>query len=241
MTSERHSRVKDVFLEACDLDMEERAAFLDRACAGDPTLRREVEDLLVHDEVPVDSSLGSAPDRIGSYRLLQKIGEGGMGEVWEAEQVEPIRRRVALKLIKWGMDTKEVVARFESERQALALMNHPNIAKVFEAGSTGRGPALLRHGVRQRRAAHGILRQPPPEHPGAVDALHAGLRRSPARPPEGHHPPRYQTFEYPGHASRATGRCPRSSTSASPRRPPSGSPNALSSPSSASGSALPST
>ena len=76
---------------------------------------------------------------IGNFRILQKLGEGGMGEVYEAEQTEPIRRRVALKIIKWGMDTKQVVARFESERQALALMNHPNIAKVFDAGATEQG------------------------------------------------------------------------------------------------------
>jgi serine/threonine protein kinase/tetratricopeptide (TPR) repeat protein len=76
---------------------------------------------------------------IGPYRLLQRIGEGGMGEVYEAEQERPVRRRVALKLIKRGMDTREVVARFESERQALALMDHPNIAHVFDAGSTDEG------------------------------------------------------------------------------------------------------
>src|SRR5271154_3283312 len=76
---------------------------------------------------------------IGRYHLLQKIGEGGMGEVWMAEQKEPVRRRVALKLIKAGMDTREVVARFESERQALALLDHPAIAKVFDAGSTPQG------------------------------------------------------------------------------------------------------
>ena len=76
---------------------------------------------------------------IGRYHLLQKIGEGGMGEVWLAEQKEPVRRRVALKLIKAGMDTREVVARFESERQALALMDHPAIAKVLDAGSTPQG------------------------------------------------------------------------------------------------------
>ena len=76
--------------------------------------------------------------RIGRYRLLQLIGEGGMGEVWLAEQLEP-RRKVALKLIKVGMDTKQVVARFESERQALALMDHPAIAKVFDGGSTPEG------------------------------------------------------------------------------------------------------
>src|ERR1700691_6237704 len=85
-------------------------------------------------------SKGSAAGTvIGPYHLLQRIGAGGMGEVWLAEQREPVRRRVALKLIKAGMDTREVVARFESERQALALMDHPAIAKVFDAGSTPQG------------------------------------------------------------------------------------------------------
>jgi tetratricopeptide (TPR) repeat protein len=97
---------------------------------------------------PSDSGLGPteamdpceiAGTMIGSYRLLQKIGEGGMGEVWLAEQKEPLRRRVALKLVKAGMNTREVIARFESERQALALMDHPAIAKVFDAGSTPQG------------------------------------------------------------------------------------------------------
>src|SRR5246127_3158677 len=77
--------------------------------------------------------------RIGSYKLLHPIGEGGMGEVWVAEQLEPVRRRVALKVIKAGMDTKQVVARFEAERQALALMDHPAIAKVLDGGSTPEG------------------------------------------------------------------------------------------------------
>ena len=81
----------------------------------------------------------SAGGVIGPYHLLQRIGVGGMGEVWLAEQKEPVRRRVAIKLIKAGMDTREVVARFESERQALALMDHPAIAKVFDAGSTPQG------------------------------------------------------------------------------------------------------
>jgi non-specific serine/threonine protein kinase/serine/threonine-protein kinase len=83
-----------------------------------------------------DSATGSV---IGPYHLLQLIAEGGMGQVWLAEQKEPVRRRVAVKLIKVGMDTREVVARFESERQALALMDHPAIAKVFDAGSTPEG------------------------------------------------------------------------------------------------------
>src|ERR1700684_3726607 len=76
---------------------------------------------------------------IGRYHLLQKIGEGGMGEVWLAEQKEPVRRRVAVKVIKAGMNTREVIARFESERQALALMDHPAIAKVLDAGSSADG------------------------------------------------------------------------------------------------------
>jgi serine/threonine protein kinase len=86
--------------------------------------------------VPVDPP---ATSLIGPYHLLQLIGEGGMGEVWLAEQKQPVRRRVAIKLIKAGMDTREVVARFESERQALALMDHPAIAKVFDAGATPEG------------------------------------------------------------------------------------------------------
>ena len=79
------------------------------------------------------------PERIGSYRILQVLGEGGMGIVYEADQVEPVRRRVALKILKPGMDTKQILARFEAERQALAVMEHPNIAKVLDAGATAGG------------------------------------------------------------------------------------------------------
>ena len=81
----------------------------------------------------------SQPTEIGPYHLIEVIGEGGMGVVYKAEQREPVRRIVALKLIKLGMDTREVIARFESERQALAMMNHPNVAKVLDAGATGSG------------------------------------------------------------------------------------------------------
>jgi serine/threonine protein kinase/tetratricopeptide (TPR) repeat protein len=144
VTSTLHQRAKEIFLEACACSDDERDAYLMEACGDDGELRREVDELLsFHDGrgTDLDGAPGSppAPDRIGNYRVLQKLGEGGMGEVYEAEQTEPVRRRVALKVIKWGMDTKEVVARFESERQALALMDHPNIARVFEAGATAHG------------------------------------------------------------------------------------------------------
>jgi len=140
MNTDRHRKAKDVFLAACELPIDQLAPYLDEACAGDDDLRREVDALLELDRTTTDSSEERRPpERIGNFRLLQKLGEGGMGEVWEAEQERPVRRRVAFKLIKWGMDTKEVLARFESERQALALMNHPNIAKAHEAGATDEG------------------------------------------------------------------------------------------------------
>ncbi len=81
----------------------------------------------------------STPERVGPYRILERLGEGGMGIVYLAEQTEPVRRKVALKIIKHGMDTRQVVARFEAERQALAMLDHPCVAKVFDAGSTEAG------------------------------------------------------------------------------------------------------
>jgi len=103
----------------------------------DPTLLtpRDAEHAERIDTLAAPPGAGH-PERIGPYRLLQPLGEGGMGSVYLAEQEKPVRRRVALKLVKWGMDTREVVARFEAERQALAMMNHPNIAGVLDAGAT---------------------------------------------------------------------------------------------------------
>jgi serine/threonine protein kinase len=141
----------------------EQAAYLDAACGADAELRRRVERLLkAHPQVgdfleppavvaaaPQDPPGAAAPGatvptegpgtRIGPYQLLQQIGEGGMGAVWMAEQEQPVRRRVALKIIKPGMDSRQVIARFEAERQALALMDHPHIAKVLDAGTTAAG------------------------------------------------------------------------------------------------------
>jgi serine/threonine protein kinase/tetratricopeptide (TPR) repeat protein len=135
--------------------VEERHAYLRGACAGNEDLQVRVESLIAAHEAAggflsaksasskrsgPQSGLEAKPgDHIGRYKLLQRIGEGGCGVVYMAEQEEPVRRRVALKIIKLGMDTKSVVARFEAERQALALMEHPNIAKVHDAGATETG------------------------------------------------------------------------------------------------------
>jgi len=148
--------IKSIFSEAIEKkDAEERAAYLDKACGNNAALRAKVEALLkAHQQagsflnappfdpnVTLDTSpLTEGPGTIiGRYKLLEQIGEGGFGVVYMAEQQEPIRRRVALKIIKLGMDTKQVIARFEAERQALAMMDHPNIAGVLDAGATETG------------------------------------------------------------------------------------------------------
>ncbi len=157
MSEERAARVKAVFLGALDASPADRGMYLDRECGGDAELRREVEELLAHESgggflTPPESgvSLGAfaAPpgaeglgpgDRIDRYALVERLGEGGVGVVYLAEQTEPVRRRVALKVIKPGMDSRAVIARFEAERQALAVMDHPNVARVLDAGATERG------------------------------------------------------------------------------------------------------
>src|SRR5262245_49111394 len=128
----------------------ERERFLAEACRNDPELKEQVLSLLQAHEgggdflrntmaSPMALVTEKPGDRIGRYKLLQELGEGGCGVVYMAEQEQPVRRRVALKIIKVGMDTRQVIARFEAERQALALMDHPNIAKVFDAGATDTG------------------------------------------------------------------------------------------------------
>jgi serine/threonine protein kinase/WD40 repeat protein len=146
-------RVQAIFLEAAELESAAgRAAVLDRQCGVDAELRQRVETLLrAHDapgpflESPAadpaetidEPSITERPGTvIGPYKLLEQIGEGGFGVVFMAEQTQPVRRKVALKVLKPGMDTRQIVARFEAERQALAIMDHPNIAKVFDGGAT---------------------------------------------------------------------------------------------------------
>src|SRR5215475_5510162 len=148
---------RELFFEALSKSSaEERKAFLDGACYNRPELRQRVDQLLADHfredsfldkpavdgpatiklDPPIDETAGTL---VGRYKLLQKIGEGGMGVVYMAEQMEPVTRKVALKIIKLGMDTRNVVARFEAERQALALMDHPNIGRVLDGGATEAG------------------------------------------------------------------------------------------------------
>jgi non-specific serine/threonine protein kinase/serine/threonine-protein kinase len=159
----RTNQAKSIFLNAIEIQSyAHRKEYLDRECAGDEGLAEEVAELMDHalrmgeflasphdrsvsaDAASVDRTIDAAKasrpgDQVGPYKLLQEVGAGGMGTVWMAEQQEPVRRRVALKLIKEGMDSQQVLARFEAERQALSMMDHPNICKVLDAGTTDSG------------------------------------------------------------------------------------------------------
>ena len=139
---------------------------------------------------------------IGRYKLLEQIGEGGMGTVWMAEQREPVKRRVALKIIKLGMDTKQVIARFEAERQALALMDHPNIAKVLDAGATDTGrPYFVMEYIKGVPIIE-YCDQERLDTKARLELFTKRLPRDPARAPEGHHPPRHQAVERAGDDAR---------------------------------------
>jgi len=144
------ANAKSIFLTALDVAPDQRSAYVDDACGDDGVLRARVGELLkAHDKLgPLPSRVSAAVvpgidatvslrlgQQIGPYRLVEVIGEGGMGVVYLAEEREPIRRQVALKIIKPGTDSRQIIARFEAERQALAMMNHPNIAKVYDAGA----------------------------------------------------------------------------------------------------------
>src|ERR1035441_2049885 len=162
--NDNRQREESLFNEAVQLATPEaQAAFLREACAGNDQLRQRIEALIAAAKARQNAESGmrnaelpqpgptlhispeSLPmsekpgDRIGHYKLLEQIGEGVCGVVYVAEQEQPVRRRVALKVIKLGMDTRQVIARFEAERQALALMDHPNIAKVLDGGATETG------------------------------------------------------------------------------------------------------
>src|SRR3954449_9780483 len=158
---------KSIFLRAIEVaPAEGRSSFLDAACGDNRRLRDEIEALLAAHERPL--GLLDEPDivrptvdmpvaregtgvSVGPYKLLQELGEGGMGTVYMAEQTQPVRRKVALKVIKAGMDSRQIIARFEAERQALAVMDHVNIARVLDAGATESGRPYfvmeLVHGV----------------------------------------------------------------------------------------------
>ncbi len=193
-----------------------RLEYLEQVCAEDQALVERVLTLLfAHEESPsflespppgfaateVRAMTEQAGNIIGPYKLLQQIGEGGMGTVFMAEQSYPVHRRVALKVIKPGMDNRQVIARFEAERQALAMMDHANIARVFDGGTTDNGRPYfvmeLVHGVP-------ITKYCDDNHltPRADGVVPSGLPGDPARSPEGDHPPRSQTVQHHGHALR---------------------------------------
>jgi eukaryotic-like serine/threonine-protein kinase len=176
---EAGDRTESIFAAAVALaSAEECAAYLEQACAGDPVLRQRIKGLLkAHDRVghfldrpapelaPPEETVGyvASGEQVGTviaarYKLLEQLGEGGMGTVWVAEQTEPVRRKVALKLVKAGMDSRAMLSRFEAERQALAVMGPPQHRQGARRRHDGERPAVLRHGVRQGRLLHPLLR-----------------------------------------------------------------------------------
>jgi non-specific serine/threonine protein kinase/serine/threonine-protein kinase len=149
MDQSHKQRIESIFEQALQQPESQRPDFVRKRCGDNDALRQEILSLISHSE-SVDSFLErpatgdrpqepDIPDRIGNYRILEQLGEGGFGVVYLAEQTQPVRRRVALKVIKLGMDTRQVLARFERERQALALMDHPGVARVLDAGTSPQG------------------------------------------------------------------------------------------------------
>ena len=218
-------QIESILASAVDIESAaERRQFVERACGGDAQLRRRVEEMVEDhfqagsfleqpavgpvETASLDTSVSDGPhsrdplespgDVIGPYKLLEVVGEGGMGTVYLAQQKDPVRRMVALKVIKAGMDSRQVLARFEAERQALALMDHPNIAKVFDAGTTERGLPYfvmeLVQGVPITRYCddHRLTCRE------RLESFRGGLPGGAARSPEGSHPPRPQAIERPG-------------------------------------------
>ena len=215
---QRHEEA--LFDAAVALPAEERAAYLDKACSGDASLRQRIEVLLVSHKaageflepptreganrtIAVSLPPSEKPgDVIGHYKIREKLGEGGCGVVYVAEQTEPVRRRVALKVIKLGMDTRSVIARFEAERQALAMMDHPNIAKVLDAGATELSrPYFVMELVRGIRITD-YCDQNNLATRDRLDLFIKVCQGRSARAPKGHHSSRHQALEHAGHPAR---------------------------------------
>ena len=144
----------------------------DGRCCGCSVRYGKLDSFMEHPAAGIFPTINFEPPEqigttIGRYKLLEQIGEGGMGVVYVAEQTEPVRRRVALKIIKPGMDTRQVIARFEAERQALAMMDHPEHRQGPRCGRDRSRPPVLRHGAGPRHADHGVLRPGTARHPRA--------------------------------------------------------------------------
>ena len=195
------NKAKSIFLHAVEVaSAAERQVYLQAECKEDEVLHREIEALLRHHDrigeflesgghgLPVtmiEPLIEKPGTLIGPYKLLEQIGEGGMGVVFMAEQREPVRRKVALKVIKPGMDTRQVIARFEAERQALAMMDHPNIAKVLDAGTTDAGrPYFVMELVRGIPITD-YCDQAAAQRPRAAGAVRSGLPGRAACPQKG--------------------------------------------------------
>src|SRR5215472_16578565 len=150
---ENWQKIKELFTAASELDPDQQETFLRNACGTDDRLLPEVNSLLAAHRDPGSLSESpwqrrdtveiSVPTEIGPYQLVRKLGEGGMGQVWLAEQTSPVRRQVAIKFVRPGIFNSSLLQRFQWERQSLAMMDHPAIAKVFEAGSTPAGEPYL--------------------------------------------------------------------------------------------------
>ena len=198
--------IEELFGEAIELPPSERTAFLERAC--DPELLPRLKAMLethVRAErlaffTPKTSLPGSEQigQRIGPYLLREQLGEGGWGVVFLAEQEKPVRRRVALKVIKAGMDTRNVIARFEAEREALAMMDHPNIAKVLDAGATEAAARTSSWNWSRDSESRSIATKKKLRISDRLELFVQGLPGRPARAPERNHPPGPQAVQHPG-------------------------------------------
>ena len=212
-------RANDLFLKALEIQSSaEREKYLRESSAGDAALLAEVEELLeaaaragrflespasgpveTVDHRPISENPG---DLIGPYKLLEQIGEGGFGVVFMAEQTQPVRRKVALKVLKAGMDTRQVVARFEAERQALALMDHPNIAHIFDGGETVVGRPYFVMELVKGIPITDFCDQNRFAARGPSEVVRPCLSSGATCSPQGHHSSRHQAVECAGHAAR---------------------------------------